>query len=357
MSSMNNNNKIKRLPTQVFIGAYQGVTAAREIERLVTDEEWDAKSVICTNMAIATKDIAGRTKIRELGNPAALEAAASGAILGGLIGGMSQLMVGYSKRPSVLAIANDSTLFEEEKAVAYSKRPSIISKVANHNITKMDQNRLAKIGAALIPGSSAIVCVFDEILVKESDYETHMKDHQKEMSDLTDYVVTKIHEQLHDGNDVAFHVVVDEGTGEISWTRTVVGEDAIQVRDIVMSHDSLALAEVTTKNDSEGNEQEVITETVVVTPESVATARTVLRNSVCAYDVSYEQLVDDEKEGVTAGDQAFETGLVRNHADGQQSVLYQKGTVQGDETTYESKFKIIDGKGNGSAIADDATKE
>ena len=75
-----------------------------------------------------------------------------------------------------------------------------------------------------------------------------MKDHEREISDLTDHVVAKIHEQLRSDNDIAFHIVID-----VSWTRTVIGDDAIQVRDIVMSHDSMALEEVTTTSkDSNG---------------------------------------------------------------------------------------------------------
>ena len=343
-----NNNKIKRLATQVFIGAYQGVTAAYDIERIITDQEWDAQSVICTNMAICTKDIAGCTRIRELGNPAALEAAASGAILGGLLGSVSQLMVGTSKRPSVLAVANDCESYnEEEKCLVASKRPSIVAKVAHHNISNMDQNRLQKIGGALIPGSSAIVCVFDEVLVKMSDYDTNMRDYKQEMSDLTDHVTSRIHEQLRAGNDVAFHVVVDEDTGEISWTRTVVGEGAVQVRDIVMSHDSFALEEVTTITDRDGNEREVHSETVLVTPEAVATARTLLRNSVCAYEISYEDLVDDGEGNAdsntnTNADQVYEQGVIHDYADGQRSVLYEKATVHAGEKTYEKKFKITE---------------
>ena len=80
-----------------------------------------------------------------------------------------------------------------------------------------------------------------------------MNDHEREISDLTDHVVAKIHEQLRSDNDIAFHIVIDEDTGDVSWTRTVIGDDAIQVRDIVMSHDSMALEEVTTTSkDSNG---------------------------------------------------------------------------------------------------------
>mmetsp|Transcript_43110 Transcript_43110/g.48806 ORF Transcript_43110/g.48806 Transcript_43110/m.48806 type:complete len:381 (-) Transcript_43110:481-1623(-) len=343
--------KVKRLATQVFVGAYLGVTAASDIERLITNEEWDAQSVICTNMAICTKDIAGCTKIRELGNPAALEAASKGAILGGLIGSVSQLMVGASRRPSVLSVANDTSLLNEEKATFASRRPSIVAKVAAHNIGSMDKNRLAKIGAALIPGSSSIICVFDEVLVKESDYATQMQDHRAEMSDLTEHVVNKITEQLRAGCDVAFHIVVDENSGDISWTRTVVGEDAIQVRDIVMSHDSLAVEEVTTTTigrDENNQKKEETTETVVLmTPDSISTARTLLRNSVCAYEISYEELIEDydeendEDPGKVHGNQTYETGVIHERNDGTKDVMYERSTVQANgEATYEKTIKI-----------------
>ena len=366
----NTNTKIKRLATQVFVGAYQGVTAASDIERLITNEEWDAKEIICTNMAIATKDIAGRTKIRELGNPAALEAAASGAILGGLIGGMSQLMLGASKRPSVLVQAQNPSLYEEEKMVVASKRPSILATVASHNIEGMDKTRLQKIGTALIPGSSAIICVFDEVLIKQSDYDANMQDHHEEMSDLTDHVVNKITENLRDGNDVAFHIVVDESTGDLSWTRTVIGDEAIQVRDIVLSHDgaNMAVEDVTTKNnltidattgevvENKDAAQEILTETTIVTPESIATARTLLRNSVTAYEISYEDLVDDADHNITAGDQIYETGAVRDRGDGTHDVEYEKATIKGTESTYEHKIKLSHGATT-PLLADNTKKE
>lgn len=59
---------------------------------------------------------------------------------------------------------------KEDKALALSKRTSIVPKVAKHNITKMNQKQLAKISAAHIPESLAIICVFNEVLVtKQSD--------------------------------------------------------------------------------------------------------------------------------------------------------------------------------------------
>jgi hypothetical protein len=86
-------SKFKRLPTQVYIGAFQGLETASEIERLITNQEFDSHSVICTNMAIARCDIAGKTRIRELGNPQVMEAAVSSAMLEGLLGSMVRYVI------------------------------------------------------------------------------------------------------------------------------------------------------------------------------------------------------------------------------------------------------------------------
>merc|ERR1712238_122263 len=122
-------------------------------------------------------------------------------------------------------------------------------------------------------------------------------------------------------------------------TRTVVGEDAIQVRDIVMSHDSLAVEEVTTTTigrDENNQKKEETTETVVMmTPDSISTARTLLRNSVCAYEVSYEELIEDYEEDEDPDDnndnnnnvhhgtnQTYETGVIHERNDGTKDVMY-----------------------------------
>jgi len=144
-----------------------------------------------------------------------------------------------------MSVINDTSLLNEQKATFASRRSSIVAKVASHNIGSMDENRLSKIGAALILGSCSIIFVFDEVLEKESNHANKIKDHQVEINDLTKHVATKITQQLCAGRDVASRIVVDEQSGDISWTRTVVG-DTIQVRDIVMSHNSLAVEEIIT---------------------------------------------------------------------------------------------------------------
>eukprot|EP00536_Pseudo-nitzschia_multiseries_P016199 jgi/Psemu1/292419/fgenesh1_pg.1044_\ len=232
--SRNELNKIRRVPTHIFIGAYRGVETAGQVERVIADRECDLGSVICTNLAICTRDIAGQKRLREMNNPTVLESAASGAILGGLVGSMSKLMTGASHRPSILEIANDESVPDRTKALAASQRPSIITRVARHHIEGMDQTRLEKIGDALIPGSSAIICVFDEVLVTQDVYDgVQLENYHRDMDELTEHVVKTVSERLKGGTDVAFHAMVDEESGDVWWKPAVIGEGAVQVGDIL----------------------------------------------------------------------------------------------------------------------------
>ena len=278
-------NKIKRIPTQIYIGAFQGEEKAREIEKLVTDQEFDSHQVICTNMAVASRDIAGKTKIRELGNPKAMEMAVSTAMLGGLLGSMSRLMIGESAEvKAAWELATAAAKGEDQKA---SRPTSVLAKAATKKIKGMDKERLDKLGKALKPGTSAIVLMFDEVLVTGSDYETKMKHHKQESDSLTEIVTHKIEKYLDQGKDIAFHILMDTD-GSIQATRIIEGSDAVQVRDIVVGHDSFAMNQATAT--ASGKLQ---TDRIEVTPDRAMEARTLLTSSLVAYEVA----VDDANEG------------------------------------------------------------
>lgn len=278
-------DKLKRLPTQVYIGAFQGVETASEIERLVTEEEFDSHSVICTNMAIARCDIAGKTRIRELGNPEAMEAAVSSAMLEGLLGSMSRLMIGSDQAVSRAAKYVDATYNKDSDArVPKQRRSSALVKVAQKQLQGMDKDRLAKLGGALQPGTSCIVLFFDEVLVKTTDYDEKMQGHKEGTEGMVDIISAKIKENLAKGNDIAYHIVMENGA--IAATRTIEGKKAKQVRDIVLGQDSLLVNQATMTSSGR-----VATDKLVVTPDTVTRARTLLTSSVVAYEVS----VDDEE--------------------------------------------------------------
>jgi hypothetical protein len=289
---------IKRIPTQVFIGAYQGEETASQIERMVTDEEWDSKSIICTNMALAKQDIAGKTRIREMGNPQAMEAAVSNAMLGGLLGSMSRLMIGSD------AVAKAAKEVAAENNAKPQRRTSALAKVAVKQVQGMDKDRLQKLKSSLKPNTSAIVLIFDEVLVKASDYDAKMKGHHQDADAIVDIVTARIEEHLGKGNDIAFHITFEDG--EITATRTIQGKDAMQVRDIVLGQDSLSVNQVTTSDSGT-----ITTDKLVITPETVVRARTMLTSSLVAYEIS---AADDETFVFDAGyahdtETSFSTGF------------------------------------------------
>ena len=272
-------SKIKRIPTQVFIGAYQGEEKASELERLITEDE-GIDDIICTNMAVAKRDIAGKTQIRELGNPHILEEAVESAMLGGLLGSMSRLMIGNDE---IVGRAAKQIKDKEESNCKPGRRSSALIKAATKQVGPgFNKEKLQNLGKALKPNSSAIVLIFDEVLVKQSDYDEKMQADKAERDAISEMVVTKIDEHLSQGHDIAFHITFGED-GEITATRTVSGKDALQVRDIVLSQDKLSVDQVTTTDDGK-----LATDQLVVTPEAVATARTLLTSSLVAYEVSLE---------------------------------------------------------------------
>eukprot|EP00529_Nitzschia_sp_RCC80_P030279 CAMPEP_0113488076 /NCGR_PEP_ID=MMETSP0014_2-20120614/25831_1 /TAXON_ID=2857 /ORGANISM="Nitzschia sp." /LENGTH=301 /DNA_ID=CAMNT_0000381779 /DNA_START=96 /DNA_END=1001 /DNA_ORIENTATION=- /assembly_acc=CAM_ASM_000159 len=257
----------KRIPTQIFVGAYQGEEVAQSIERLVCDEEWDSKQLIVTNMAICSCDIAGKRRVKELGNPTALEAAASATVVGDLLGSVSRLMIGDRR-------GGDAKNF----------RRSSLAKLATKAVSGMDKSKLDKLGRSLTPGTSLLVLVFDEVIVNTKEYKSKMQDHKETTGLINDILCEKIKKHLSLGEDIAFHLTLDDDG--LAATRTVIGNDAVQVRDIVMGHDAAAMETVTT------TEKGVATETVMMTPDAISAARTLLTSSIVAYEVT--EIIGDE---------------------------------------------------------------
>ncbi|KAL3900481.1 MAG: hypothetical protein SGARI_006233, partial [Bacillariaceae sp.] len=153
--------KIKRIPTQVFIGAYQGEDKASELERLITQDEQGLDDIICTNMAVARRDIAGKTQIRELGNPQILEEAVESAMLGGLLGSMSRLMIGND---AIVGRAAQQIKKEQSNCAGKTgRRSSALIKAATKQVAPgFSKDKLQTLGKALKPNGSAIVLIFDE---------------------------------------------------------------------------------------------------------------------------------------------------------------------------------------------------
>lgn len=254
----------KRLATQVVIAAFQDEEAVDRIEKMVCDAEWDSKQIICTNMAKAKKDVAGQMTVKELGKPSDAKAAAAGGTIGGLLGGLSLFLLG----PAGAAAG----------AAAGGATGAAIAGYANHQVEGLDKDKLNKLGSALKPGTSAIVLVFDEVLVSKAEYEKELEIFKESTDALVDIIASKIKENLEAGNDIAFQVAIAEDG--MAASRFVVGEEAVNIRNLVLTPESVSAAEMT------ATEKGVATEAVIATPEEVVTARTVLTSSICAYEVT-----------------------------------------------------------------------
>lgn len=268
----------KRVPTQIVVAAFTNEEAADAAEKAITSAEWDAKQIVCKNMAIAKKDVAGKVSAKELGHPTSLESAVAGGSVGAIVGGLGLLLLGP------MGVATGAT--------AGAGTGAAISAYSASKIEGMDKDKLKKIGNALEPGCSAIVLVFDEVVVVKSDYESSLAEYKESTDALMEMMAAKIAENLKAGNEIAYHLGIDEDG--IVASRTVVGKDAKNVVEMVLTPESMTATETNTTDTS------IRVAETAVTPETIATARARLTSSICEYE--FAALTDD--------DAAYEAGVI-----------------------------------------------
>jgi len=161
----------KRIPTQFVVSAFTSEDAVDKVQEEIMDAEFESKQVLCTNMAVIKKDIAGKLNVKEMGNPAALH----GKPVGGqkLLGGLSLLLLGKGTKK------------------AASLGGSISQYGASH-VEGMDKTKLGKIGEALKPGTSAIILVFDEVFVDVAQDSEFLKDYKTSTDSMATEIASKI---------------------------------------------------------------------------------------------------------------------------------------------------------------------
>jgi len=262
----------KRLPTQMVIAAYTAEDTVDKIETAFTSLEGELHMIVCTNMAIAKKDIANKLQIKELGNPHALETNVKKSItVEHLIQSMGLMLLGESGANKGIEADKKSKKDEKMSAAA-------LARLSLRKVEGFDKARLHKIGNALGPGNSAIILVFDEIVIAKDRYDG--LGFAESTDDLVDNIAAKITEELKKGNDVAYHIMI--GEDGFTSSRAIVGDDATNIHDIIMTQDGTL---VSNEVDTAKGGTEVATETTVITTDTVTTARTALTKSVVAYEV------------------------------------------------------------------------
>ena len=295
---------VKRLPTQIVFAAFQDENAAQEVADAILQAQVDSKTIICTNMATIVKkpseDGPGKLKVKELGHPSTWESAAVGGAVGGVLGGLGLLLLGP------LGVAAGAS--------AGGTTGAALAAFGASQVKGMDKDQLKNVGEALGPGNSAIVLVFDEVLVDKSNFKEVMTEHQESYDAVCDNLADTIKENLVEGNnDVVFHLSVDEEG--IMASRLILGVDAVNIQEIVLSPDGVSATEV------DINEDNVTMETGAVTPEGdVMDTRAVLTSQTCSYEVDIVS-----EDGATGACATIEDD----------KVAYAVGAVTEDSIDYE----------------------
>ena len=254
----------KRIPLQIFVGAFRDEDAVDAIEKVISSEEWESNKIVCTNLAIAKKDYDGEMKVKELGHPSSLQSAAVGGVVGGLIGGLSMLLLGPA---GVMAGAS-----------AGGTAGAALAGYGASKIEGMDKDKLNKFGNALEPGSSGIVLVFDEVVVNKADFDEEIAAYKESTDALVELMSEKISDNLKKGNAIAYHLVFCEDG--LEGIRTIVGPEALQIAKIVLTPEGFAGAQATATDTS------LNFRAVGVTPDAMAAGHARLTSSVCVYEVA-----------------------------------------------------------------------
>lgn len=246
----------KRIATQFIVAAFTTEDAVDLVEKEIMDMEFEAKQVLCTNMAIAKCDIAGKIKIKEMGNPSSLHSKPEGVQK--LLGGLSLLLNGKGS------------------AKAAQLGGSISQYGASH-VQGMDKARLEQIAAALKPGTSAAILVFDEVLVDTAANVEFLKDYKESTESIANQVAAKIDQALHEGKNINFHFCVDENG--VAMSREIEGTDgSVSVADTLLTPMGFIAKEVDVR--ASGT---VATRERILTPDLYSSTRAAMRGSLVSY--------------------------------------------------------------------------
>ena len=252
MSDSNKKNA-KRVPTQFVVSAFTKEDTVDEIEKVVMDAEFESKQVLCTNMAVAKKDIAGKIQIKEMGSPGSLK---RDKRVGSLVGGLALMLAG----PSGLLTGE--------------KKGGAISSYGAEHVQGMDKDKLKMLGDALEPGCSAIVLVFDEVFVDLQEGQAFLEQYRASQESLVQEMSAKISEALKAGNNITYQIVLDDEG--MTATREIVGPKAADFSEILLTPDAAAVHKRH------------------ITPELYASTRAAMTSSMCLYTA--REITDDEMQ-------------------------------------------------------------
>ena len=176
-------------PVQLMVAAYQSETGAKEALGELKEAK-KAKLIAIKDAAVIRKDAKGKVHITETADMSGGKGLAFGGVVGGAVG----VVAGA-------ALAGPVAIGALIGGLAAKLRDS-----------GFDDQRLAKVGDGLIPGSSAIVAVIEHKWVDEIAGE--LAEAGAEV--VTAEVAQEIAAQLETGHDVAYSVLATD-QGMVAW--------------------------------------------------------------------------------------------------------------------------------------------
>lgn len=189
----------RRIPTQVVVAAFNDAGKADKAADLLKDAA-QAGILYFRNLAVIRKYVTGSVVIHEFGDMTV----GYSATVGMFIGGMSLLMLGPA---GVLAGAAAGALLGGAAQAALNEERN------SESVSSIDKHRLEEVGEILPAGSSALVCVFEDVKVnKGRTKDVKLKKDAKLKKGISDLVLLdlefKMRKALYSGKDIAFAVTI-----------------------------------------------------------------------------------------------------------------------------------------------------
>lgn len=201
----------KRLPTLVVIAAFHEEDAAQQAAKTL-----DESDLVYTNLAIITKDKKGKVTIRGEDDASVYGSAATGAVIGGLaccLLGPVGIAAGASAGAAMMAAGASQ-------------------------IEGLDKNKLNQLGDVLQAGNSAIIAVFEEVVVAKKAFH----EFDAERDELVYQLTADIGKTLRNHQDVTYLLSLEEE--RLVAARKAMGPDAVNIASLVVTADGATAKKV-----------------------------------------------------------------------------------------------------------------
>lgn len=232
------------VPVQLIVAAYNDEKAAEEAWKMLKTAKWSG-IIGVDNMAKIRRDEKDKLHIKEQGDPGGGKGAAIGAVLGGVLGSIAGPLGAVVVGGATGAVVGGLT--------------------AKYFDSGIPDDRLEEIGAALQPGTSAIVALIEHKWVAELQRE--LEEEAKDV--MVQALSADIAEQLAAGKDVAITAVASEEGMAVS--RVAGNDKEVEMSEMIATDEGVMVSAAVANEDGVAFVEGVVTEDGAVLVEGVVT--------------------------------------------------------------------------------------